>query len=755
MKYFVVLKYHRYAVLVWLAFIILALAYSIITPPFEMGDETRHYAVVKYMADTGKLPIQEPGEAQYHWSHEGNQPPLYYALLALVTSWIDTGTWQDVYWYNPHTTVGVPLRPDNKNMTIHTDQETFPWQDYTLAVRLGRWVSISLEAVTVAVAYLIALQLFQGQRWLSVATMSLTAFTPMFIFISSAINNDNLVVMICTVTLWRLIRLAQGEPTWGQIAWLGIWVGLGTLSKLYAWGLLPLTGLVLLWHGYQTRAWGRMIGQGLFFGGMVFLVAGWWYIRNIILYGDVTTLSLMSEVAGARRAPLTLSIFLSEFEGFRIAYWALFGGVNVIAPAWIYTALDIITVLGILGLFAFGLILLVGQRGLWRRFSLLEQVKPAALLLLLAWSGIMVSGYTLWNFSQPASQGRLLYPAIVALSSLLALGLCWYWPVQLQAWPITMLGSSLFVFALISPWLYIAPAYAKPDLHTLADIPNDIQHLDYVFGEEIRLIGVAIPSDTYRATEVVPITAYWEVLRRPTKNYSIFIHLYGRDHQALAQLDTYPGLGAWPTTLLKLGNVVIDTYHLTLSPQAEAEAPLRLQLVLGLYEYDQLGYPRLPVANIAGQTLDNPLAGEVKLRPWAWPQPISNQPLDISFADGIGLKGYDTTCHTQSGPCELILYWTTYQSPAQDYQVFIQLWQNNEHKMGFDQPLVGGDYPSQWWEAGEVIVDRHAIDLPILTGQAGGYRLRLGLYHLETGQRLAASDKNGVLVDFAVDIALD
>ncbi len=130
------IKTHPQAGLILLAFIALAFIYSLATPPFEAGDESRHYAVVKYMADTGRLPIQEPGEAQIHWSHEGNQPPLYYALAASLTFWLETGDWDDVFWYNPHTTIGNPLRPDNKNITIHPPEEGWPWQGAVLALYL-------------------------------------------------------------------------------------------------------------------------------------------------------------------------------------------------------------------------------------------------------------------------------------------------------------------------------------------------------------------------------------------------------------------------------------------------------------------------------------------------------------------------------------------------------------------------------------------------------------------------------------------
>ena len=212
---------HLQAVFILLAFIILAIIYSLVTPPFEAGDESRHYAVVKYMADTGRLPVQQPGEAQLHWSHEGNQPPLYYALAAALTFWIDTGAWNEVYWYNPHTTIGNPLRPDNKNITIHPPGEVWPWRDHVLAVHLIRFFSILLAAVTVTACYFIALTLFKRNQWLAAGAMAITAFNPMFIFISASVNNDNAVIMFVTLALWLMVRMANGEPRAKGPLWAG------------------------------------------------------------------------------------------------------------------------------------------------------------------------------------------------------------------------------------------------------------------------------------------------------------------------------------------------------------------------------------------------------------------------------------------------------------------------------------------------------------------------------------------------------
>jgi hypothetical protein len=83
------------------------------------------------------------------------------------------------------------------------------------------------------------------------------------------------------------------------------------------------------------------------------LVAGWFYWRNAWLYGDPLALNIMNEIAGQRREAPDLATIRAEFEGFRIAYWALFGGVNILAANWIYKILDGASLLAVIGLATF------------------------------------------------------------------------------------------------------------------------------------------------------------------------------------------------------------------------------------------------------------------------------------------------------------------------------------------------------------------------------------------------------------------
>ena len=851
---------HLPAILIGLAFIVLAIIYSLVTPPFEAGDESRHYAVVKYMADTGRLPVQQPGEAQIHWSHEGNQPPLYYALAAALTCWIDTGDWDDVYWYNPHTSIGDPLRPDNKNITIHPPGESWPWRHHILAVHLIRFLSIGMATVTVLTAYAIALNLFTGNRWLAAGAMALTAFNPMFIFISASVNNDNAVIMFVTLALglmtqgagrksqvaggrgqvaggrwqvisggWQVISggwqgagrrkqvagdREQGADGRGQVisggwqvaALLGLLIGLGALSKLYALGLIPLAVIFFFWLAYQAdrrpirqaqgrlpthspssgqaadrseayavesslpaprsslfapRLWRHFLSWTLMMLVVSLSVAGWFYLRNAVLYqGDVLALQVMRDTAGQRTEAPRLATLRAEFEGFRIAYWALFGGINILADPWIYKVLDWVSLIAAGGVIAFIIrfTTLAPERseGVYElRFNYRASrttlpATPVSLptfAILLAWYLIMAAGFIAWNLTQPAGQGRLLYPAIAAISALGMLGLTWWLSRPAQKFVAVGCSLSLFVLALLAPFLYIAPAYAKPPILTRADLPADLQPVGYVYAGKMRLIGYRLPVAAVRPAETLPLTLYWELLE-PTKiDYSIFVHLLGRQRQKVGQLDTYPGGGYWPTTLLSPGDILADHYEVPIMPQAEfTHAPTRLLIAAGIYDLHEPDRPGQPATDNQGRPVE-PIIATAKLVPWQWPDPPrADQP--INFADRATLLSYQIAPDQQS----ITLNWQAIQPFDSDDTVFIQLWRADTHEYvtGFDGPPVQGDYPTSLWAPAEIIVDIHPIDLSTLP--VGKYDVWVGLYNPATGQRLPAVGPDGPLPDDAVKL---
>jgi hypothetical protein len=195
-------------------FTLLGSIYSVVTPVFEASDEKWHYPMVKTIADNWSLPVQElgvdtPGVEATPWRQEGSQAPLYYVLSAVATFWIDTSDMDAVRHLNPHVDSGAT--PDgNVNLVVHDPAlERFPWQGTVLAVHIIRFLSVLMGAAAVILTYLIAREVLPDRPTAALGAAAIHAFTPMVIFISGSVNNDNLAVLLSSLGLWMLVKIAN------------------------------------------------------------------------------------------------------------------------------------------------------------------------------------------------------------------------------------------------------------------------------------------------------------------------------------------------------------------------------------------------------------------------------------------------------------------------------------------------------------------------------------------------------------------
>jgi hypothetical protein len=62
----------------------------------------------------------------------------------------------------------------------------------------------------------------------------------------------------------------------------------------------------------------------------------------------------------------------------------------------------------------------------------------------------------------------------------------------------------------------------------------------------------------------VTLTLYWHAVRPPADDYTVFIHLLGPEGNVVAQADSQPDKGQYPTSYWDEGEQVSDTYELTL-----------------------------------------------------------------------------------------------------------------------------------------------------------------------------------------------
>ncbi|HIA04745.1 MAG TPA: phospholipid carrier-dependent glycosyltransferase, partial [Myxococcales bacterium] len=320
---------------VLLGYVLVGFTYAATTPVFEASDELWHYPIIRHLATGGALPLLDPTDPG-PWRQESGQPPLYYFLMAMATGWIDTGDMGVIRWLNPHVDSGVITADGNINLAIHTEAEYFPWTGTVLAVRLIRLLSVLMGAGTVYLTYRLALEIRPQWQPLAVGAAGVVAFTPMFVFISGAVNNDNLAVLLASWTVYIVARMGIRGDTgsryrfalnweWNRVrghvslthGFLGVLLGLGSLTKLSVLTLLPIAAAVIAYNEF-ARWWDNpnrtrpqvsalhslvLALQLVVTFGITALIAGWWYIRNVRLYGTPTGLQTFVRVLGRRAHP--------------------------------------------------------------------------------------------------------------------------------------------------------------------------------------------------------------------------------------------------------------------------------------------------------------------------------------------------------------------------------------------------------------------------------------------------------------------
>ena len=725
------------------SFIALGVVYSVVVPPFEASDELWHYPMVKYIADHWDLPVQDPANVG-PWRQEGSQPPLYYFLGALATCWIDTSDMEQVRHLNPHVDNGIATPDGNINLVVHNPAlERFPWRGTVLAVHLIRLLSVGMGAATVYLTYRLARELFPDRPALALGAAAINAFTPMFVFISGSVNNDNLVVPLCSLALLLMIQICKSQICKSQICksqilLLGCVVGLAALTKESALGLFPLAVLAVsvgVWRQHSEVPFTRRLGLVICHLSFVILpalaISGWWYWRNWRLYGDPLGWNVFIEILGQRDVPADLAQLWRERYSFLAGYWGNFGGLNVPLPTWAYTVLNTLLVIAALGLVALLLRKVIGvEKHLF--------IGHCSLFVCFLWGLGVFIPWLWWARVTWSSQGRLVFPAISVWSLLIVLGfneLAGMVEHLSKSWLKTIPNLIRYCPAIcvllpaaLAPFAWIAPAYALPEPLTdnqAAAIPH---RLEADFGGVMRLLGYDLETEMVEPGGQVAVTLYWEALApadqvraRSPRPYTVFVHLLGEHDLLVAQRDTFPGLGLLSTTWLEPGYAWADRYALQVPPTAYA--PDLAQVEVGLY--DATTEARLP-ASTGG---DNVRFGQVEIRarPGDAPNPIS-----VNFDNQMALVGYDLDRRAvrPGETVALTLYWRGLRRMDVNYTVSVQFVNSDWVKAAQqDTWPVGGTAPTSTWQPGVLIED--AYSLTIADVPPGVYDVRLTVYRFD------------------------
>ncbi len=790
-----------------LTYLIAGLMYAFLTPVFEASDELWHYPMVHHLADGNPLPVQtyNPAEAG-PWKQEASQPPLYYYVGAALTFWVDRSDFDDARDLNPHVDTGKLTTDGNINLAVR-DPFANELAGTLLAVKIIRVFSVGLGVITVILTYIIASRVTPNRSDIPLLATALNAFTPMFVFITGSVNNDNLAIPLASLGLVLLIELMQwaisfypalrgaNDPSLKlferglliRALGVGSVVGLAVLTKQGTIGLIPLAWGTFFLVGWQSSLADysapkeqfitliKQIGTALFrsliwfviFFIPIVLIAGWWYYRNIQLYGDLLGWSAFEAVLGVRETPASLAQLWDERWGFMLSYWGLFGGLNVEMPDWIYRTMTAVLIVAVPGGIWF--VIQEVRSSLWWRFAFRPGNSPAdtltsllnlvvskfPLVVSILFSFAIVYGLTQWATQTWSSQGRLVFTAISPLNILMAAGLATIFEFPLIRQVKTVIAVFFAAVTLAAPLVFIAPRYEPPSVVNNGIDDPWIARIDtesaeeedwIVFNGRMRLVAAQINSEKqfFQPGDTIPLATEWRIQGRPDTDWSIFVHLIDPVLGIpVAQRDMYPGQGLVATTKTVPNQVIPSRFDLNLSDTLVA--PAELDLRIGVYNFETGERATLKDGS------DSLLIGTIQVAPKTGETP---NPISINFENQFELIGFEVADPrvASDASVEVTAFWKLLEDTTQDYTFFAQV-------VGEDTTrwqAVDLAQPTSTWEVGTIQAIPMTLNI-VEEAPAGVYPLRMGVYERDENdgfRNLQRITPDGRLTDDFINLTL-
>lgn len=419
-------------------FVLLTLCLVGVVPPWEPPDEPSHMLYVNYVAQNGSLPNQNVPEQSV--VGEGHQPPLYYLLGALFNRVFQPGYVVSVacvpgepcgvigsaqvrkasiqrpdytidltpvrnpkHVWNGGPAWEVPVYKHLSNDIFRTDRDRYNF--YAL-----RLLSVMWAALNVVLMFKL-FQLFLPEGGWALAPALFVVTLPQFMFISAAIDNDNLANLLCTASLYLSLRILTSPGQRRNYLGLGLALGLGLLTKKTLLFTLPVIVLILVYAACRQRPQRQTV---LRWGAVLFMIAtlvgGFFFLRNYRLYGEWLGTQMEKRTLPdlVQAKSLLAPYFRTTFPvNLYLSYVGKFGYMNVLLPKGAYLGYALVIAVGVAGL-----VLYLNQTGLHD-----ARVGFALLFVLSCLAGIVV-----YNLTYSMPQGRFLFPVISLLAVLLTLG---------------------------------------------------------------------------------------------------------------------------------------------------------------------------------------------------------------------------------------------------------------------------------------------------------------------------------------------
>jgi hypothetical protein len=260
---------------------------------------------------------------------------------------------------------------------------------------------------------------------------------------------------------------------------------------------------------------------------------------------------------------------------------------------------------------------------------------------------------------------------------------------------------------------------------------------DMTFGHKMQLLASRVDETHLASAGKLKFTLFWRALQPVGGDYTIYLKLINPAYHIWGQQDSRPYHDGSPTWTWQEGQLIYDPRQLDLLP---GTPPGEYQIEI------------IPVEIYSTEALEPDGDGPVLLGPIEVPRraphPIEDlnveHPLEAVLGDKVRLLGYNMKSGFRPGDnIHLTLFWQCLEKMDEEYTVFIHLIDAGDNIVAQkDTPPVDGFYPTTKWQAGEIVRDQYDLlispDVPM-----GDYRIEVGIYLAETGERLEAIGEEG------------
>jgi len=363
LDFYYVRRPHRFLLLIVLGYLVAATLFAVTTPAWQNPDEPAHYNNIAHIATGKGLPVLHPDAYDQEYigrllsegfppelsidalRYEAYQPPLYYV-----------------------TATPFYLLGDGNLLVI-------------------RLFNVLLGAFAVLLLYASMGTVFPTKPLLTLGATAFAAFLPMHVAMNASVNNDGLAEVLLLAAMLALLRwmkrrfdaanhggtLPLALREWRSLIVLGVLLGLGMATKIYAYMALPLAAsLVLLtvWlapaaqlDAASYRPSRRSFAAGVGAAALVVLpalliVAPLW-LRNVAIYGGWDFLGLQMHDRIVVGQPTTAEWiaregfinYLERAMGFTFrSFWGIFGWMGAFMEPRVYILLLVFSGVLVLGL---------------------------------------------------------------------------------------------------------------------------------------------------------------------------------------------------------------------------------------------------------------------------------------------------------------------------------------------------------------------------------------------------------------------